>query len=120
MKQGLLIDGNGDKEWYLNGELHREDGPACEMNNGTKYWYLKGDLHRVNGPAIDRVNGTKAWFLNGKLHREDGPACEYVNDYKEWFLNDKLVYSKDKNNLHKFNNLSKPFKNSIIKYRLTL
>ena len=21
---------NGDKEWYLNGKLHREDGPAIE------------------------------------------------------------------------------------------
>jgi hypothetical protein len=30
MKQGLSIDEDGDKEWYLNGELHRVDGPACE------------------------------------------------------------------------------------------
>ena len=31
---------NGDKHWYLNGKLHREDGPAIERSNGDKYWYL--------------------------------------------------------------------------------
>ena len=34
---------NGDKHWRLNGELHREDGPAVEFDDGDKYWYLKGD-----------------------------------------------------------------------------
>jgi hypothetical protein len=33
---------NGDKEWYLNGDLHREDGPAIELANGDKEWYLNG------------------------------------------------------------------------------
>jgi len=31
---------NGSKEWYLNGQLHREDGPAVEFCNGTKQWFL--------------------------------------------------------------------------------
>jgi hypothetical protein len=34
---------NGTKYWYLNGELHREDGPATEYPDGTKYWYLNGE-----------------------------------------------------------------------------
>ena len=33
---------NGDKHWRLNGELHREDGPAVEFDDGDKYWYLNG------------------------------------------------------------------------------
>jgi len=33
---------NGDKVWYLNGKLHREDGPAREYADGTKAWYLNG------------------------------------------------------------------------------
>ena len=32
----------GKKEWFLNGNLHREDGPAVEYANGTKYWCLEG------------------------------------------------------------------------------
>jgi hypothetical protein len=55
---------NGDKEWLLNGELHREDGPACEWANGTKKWFLNGDLHREDGPAVERANGDKHWCLN--------------------------------------------------------
>ena len=44
--------------------------------NGSKQWYLNGKLHREGGPAIERANGTKVWYLNGKPHREDGPAYE--------------------------------------------
>jgi hypothetical protein len=74
-------------EWFLNGKLHREDGPAVEYVNGDKYWYLNGKLHREDGPAIERANGYKAWCLNGKLHREDGPAIEYTDGDKLWYLN---------------------------------
>jgi hypothetical protein len=34
---------NRDKYWYLNGKLHREDGPAIEYLNGTKEWWLNGE-----------------------------------------------------------------------------
>ena len=44
MKDGLTIYPNGSKAWYLNGELSREDGPACEYANGDKEWYLNGKL----------------------------------------------------------------------------
>jgi hypothetical protein len=30
----------GNKSWYLNDKLHREDGPAVEWADGDKYWYL--------------------------------------------------------------------------------
>ena len=55
---------NGNKEWYLNGKLHREDGPAIENTNGNKYWYLNGKRHREDGPVVERANGTKEWYLN--------------------------------------------------------
>ena len=78
---------NGSKEWFLNGNLHREDGPACEWADGSKYWYLNGERHREDGPACEWANGTKYWYLNGKVHRESGPAIEYVSGSKYWFLN---------------------------------
>jgi antitoxin component YwqK of YwqJK toxin-antitoxin module len=65
-----LIDEKGNKYWYLNGLLHREDGPAVELANGTKQWYLNGQLHRTDGPAIEFKNGEKRWYLNGKLCRK--------------------------------------------------
>src|SRR5271166_3127075 len=57
---------HGDKCWFLNGKLHREDGPACEFANGTKHWYLNGKQHREDGPATEWPDGSKRWYLNGK------------------------------------------------------
>jgi len=57
---------NGDKYWYLDGKLHREDGPAREYADGEKHWYLHGKLHRENGPAMEYSLGTKEYWLNGK------------------------------------------------------
>ena len=84
---------NGTKKWWLNGKLHREDGPAIEYTNGYKSWYLNGKRHREDGPAVEWPNGYKAWFLNSELHREDGPAIERANGTKEWWLNN-VKYSK--------------------------
>jgi antitoxin component YwqK of YwqJK toxin-antitoxin module len=84
---------NGNKEWWLNGKLHREDGPAIERPNGSKYWYLNGELHREDGPAVECANSHKRWYLNGKLHREDGPAVEWPDGNKYWWLN-SIEYTK--------------------------
>ena len=34
--------------------------------NGTKWWYLNDQLHREDGPAVEGVSGGKQWYLNGK------------------------------------------------------
>jgi hypothetical protein len=72
MKNGLQVDERGTKCWYLNGLLHREDGPAMIFANGTKFW-----------------------FLNNKRHREDGPAAEYPDDTNIWYLNDDCLGEGD-------------------------
>ena len=67
---------NGDKEWFLNGKLHREDGPAVEYADGHKSWYLNDKRHREDGPAIEWADGdkfwcSKSWYLNGKEVTEE-------------------------------------------------
>ena len=62
---------NGDKFWYLNGQLHREDGPAIEWEDGSKDWYLNDKLHREDGPAIECADGTKYWYLNDTWMTEE-------------------------------------------------
>ena len=86
---------NGSKKWYLNGDLHREDGPAVERVSGTKEWWLNGKCHREDGPAAEWASGDKEWYLNGVLHREDGPAIEYADGDKEWYLNGKQLTEKE-------------------------
>jgi len=70
--------------------FHFEDGYTMKLwNNTTRSWYLNGRLHREDGPAVIRHDGIKYWFLNGKRHREDGPALIRADGSKEWWLNGK-------------------------------
>ena len=62
----IKVDSDGTKRWFLNGERHREDGPAVEWSDGEKWWYLNGERHREDGPAIELPDGTKYWYLNRK------------------------------------------------------
>ena len=70
VEAGVAEYAYGDKEWYLNGKRHREDGPAIEYANGDKYWYINGKLHRVDGPAIEYNTGTKVWCLDSSYYTE--------------------------------------------------
>jgi hypothetical protein len=97
IKYEVKVYAGGNKYWYLNGKLHREDGPAVRYSNGDKFWYLNGKRHREDGPAIEYSDGDKCWFLNGKFHREDGPAIECSIGYKSYYLNDELLTEEEFN-----------------------
>ena len=95
MKPICKTNSIGNRYWYLNSLLHREDGPAVEYLDGSKIWYLNGLRHREGGPAIEYYYGNKYWYLNGELHREDGPAIEWANGTKFWYYQDKKIDCKD-------------------------
>ena len=67
----MKIDQYDNKEWQLNGERHRADGPAIEWANGIKLWYQNGILHRTDGPAVEDADGYKEWWLNGERLGDD-------------------------------------------------
>ena len=93
-KPKCIIDIDGTKIWFLNGQFHREDGPAVELTDGTKKWYINGKFHREHGPAVELTDGTKKWYINGKLHRLDGPAVIYDNGSHTWFINNFHITDK--------------------------
>ena len=98
MKEYRVKVNNKKTQWHnLEGELHREDGPAVEWADGTKSWWLNGHRHREDGPAIEYADGDKKWFLNGQCHREDGPAIECASGYKFWYLNDQRLSEEEFN-----------------------
>ena len=71
--------------------FHFENGRTMKLwNNTSQAWYLNGKMHREDGPAMIWADGAKAWYLNGKLHREDGPAVIRANESKSWYLNGEL------------------------------
>ena len=90
--------------------------------NGNRDWLLNGKIHREDGPAVEEVNGDKYWCQNGKIHREDGPAVEEADGSKHWYLNDKyLSHSEWKEEVAKLNQPScngKVVQIEGVKYRL--
>jgi hypothetical protein len=71
MKPEMSLNIFGSKVWQLNGEYHREDGPAFEKKNGYKSWWLNGQRHRTDGPAVVNHDGEKEWWLNGYYFEEE-------------------------------------------------
>lgn len=56
------------------GVLHRVDGPAIEWNNGAIEWWLNGNRHREDGPALvysyienDQLVTIREWWTFGVL-----------------------------------------------------
>ena len=77
---GIVEHPDESKYWFLNGKLHRTDGPAIEYADGTKRWYLNGEYHRIDGPAVEYPDGTKRWFLNGKYYTRE-EHFQYVAEH---------------------------------------
>jgi antitoxin component YwqK of YwqJK toxin-antitoxin module len=72
------------ESYYINGERHREDGPAF-----VSYDYDTGSIVEV-----------EVYYINGKHHREDGPAVIYYDEdgnieYKEYWLNDEELTEQE-------------------------
>jgi hypothetical protein len=59
----MVTTESGSKMWFLNGERHREDGPAVVHNN-HKCWFLNGKKHRIDGPAVEWGDGHISWYLD--------------------------------------------------------
>jgi dihydrofolate reductase len=78
------LDYNDDKyfgkEWRLNGEFHRTDGPAFE-NSYSKTWCLHGKEHREDGPAYENADGHNRWYLNGRRIYDDSMFLKLKTNY---------------------------------------
>ena len=88
-------------EYFVDGLLHCEDGPAVIIDPFIKKWYKHGMRHREDGPAIE-CGSYKEWWLFGSRHRLDGAAVERdMNVYKnpnyeqEWWLFGKEYREKE-------------------------
>ena len=85
---------DGSFNWKLDGQYHREDGPAVKWADGTEFYLLNGEFHREDGPAVKYADGSEFYYIDGQYHREDGPAVKYADGKEEYWLNNKQ-YSKE-------------------------
>lgn len=83
--------------WYINGQLHREHGPAIEYANGNKKYYINNQLHRNNGPAIILMNSPhEAPYINdphncGTFHKNHDEYHSCNVPYLAWYSHGKLL-----------------------------
>ena len=121
----IVDDDEGTTKWYnTKGHVHRVGGPAIDYDNGDKEWYKEwykeGILHREDGPACEYANGYKCWYKEGNLHRVDGPAVEDANGTKYWYLEDKKYTEAEYNKkLHASTCEGKVVEIDVKKYKLT-
>lgn len=59
---------NGAQEWWQNDKFHRlYNGPAATYRDGTFEWFVNGEYHREGGPAVLNIFGNYFWYTNGKI-----------------------------------------------------
>ncbi len=67
----LYEEGKTDEAFSLGLELHEIEKskitPELPPIIGDQKWYLDGKLHREDGPAIIYADGREAYYVNGKL-----------------------------------------------------
>jgi len=56
------------KEWFVNGGRYW----AEISDTGNKFWYMDGLLHREDGPAIIYTDGEERWWLHNTEYSEKG------------------------------------------------
>lgn len=105
-----VIDMRNDErrmEWYLDGKLSRNDGPAIVVHDEQgrlvrEGFYQAGKHHRVDGPAelqYDPDTGiayTEMWKVNGQLHREGNLPAIIGRDCDTGEVIEELYYEHGK------------------------
>jgi hypothetical protein len=78
----------GIKTWHINGERHREDGPAVEHRNGYKEWY-------INDKRVSETEHKAHFKRIRKLQHK------YYYKWVEWHFDPNRKGSKVYQNLYK-------------------
>lgn len=92
--------------WKVNGELHKEDGPAkfLTTKNGrviSEEWYIHGKRHRDHDlPAFIQYYNTnevveQSWYKNGVRTRDNNQPA-FIRYYRNGHIMEQMMY-KDGN-----------------------
>jgi hypothetical protein len=63
--RSVLSLANGNRCWFLDGQLDRSDGPAVERADGTKAWYSRRQASRRRA-RHERSDESEEWYPDGR------------------------------------------------------
>jgi len=69
---GILKKEDGTIQYFKNGSLHREDGPALIFHDGYEYYYQNDELHRLDGPADIHPDGSCEYYIHNIKTSKEG------------------------------------------------
>jgi hypothetical protein len=103
VEEGKDVRCEAGDDWYLNYYAPPQTGAVYvnEKDLTRECYYLDGKLHRLNGPAIESYNvaGGRAWvrwwYFHGEFHRTDGPAYEDARGFLGWYLHDQQMTKEE-------------------------
>ena len=72
MKNGYYTDEFGNQYWYLNGKLHREDGPAYIDEDGSQQWWVN------NNQMSEEEFNNRTKSCAGKIVEIDGKKYKLI------------------------------------------
>jgi hypothetical protein len=84
---GILEYSSGTKEWWVNGQYHRIDGPAIEYPEGFKIWFLNGS-ELVPSNIVNLIKNGIYIELLPFLDEE----TSQVSFSMKWLLADSIIY----------------------------
>ena len=95
LSRGLAI-----KIFARNGYIHRDDNEPSVISHDHGYeYYYQGLVHNDNGPAIVRTDGTQIWCNKGiitKIQKKiEEIKCTYNQDNKLHSFNDQPAYVQE-------------------------
>ena len=84
-------DGATHEQYYRNGKLHREDGPAVIIRDSSGFvekYFREGKRHRVDGPAYiyHYADGSalREYYLNDSLQRRETNSLVAIPGVQFW------------------------------------
>jgi len=80
----IIEDEEAIRYWNASGSnLHREDGPAVVYKNGSyKAWYINGELHRIDGPAREYDPPFKYKYDDEYYYHGVEIKCKTLEEFK--------------------------------------
>ena len=83
MSNNPVIDADGTQVWWVDGKLHRIDGPAIIHADGSQQWRVDDKLHRIDGPAIIGADGSQEWYVKDR---------NITNEVRKWMKSYDITY----------------------------